>query len=85
MTRDEIDAVRAKVLPTWQTAAAIGRHANVPAQTAVAVLKQFATEWRLQGRMVRVDGHNIIRMYRQQPVIQVLGVAMPFEEDEDYE
>lgn len=76
-TKLQVNLIRASLLSAWQTAAAIAQHAGVPARTAVTVLKAKETEWQLETRMVRVDGHNEVRMVRQRVMVKVMGVTMP--------
>ncbi len=84
-TKLQQNLIRASLLSTWQTAAAIALHAGVPARTAVTVLKRSATEWKLDARRVRVDGHNEVLMFRQRKMIQVMGVTVPQDEEEEVE
>ena len=81
-TKLQLNLIKAALLPTWQTGAAIAQHAGVPARTAITALKANATEWRLETRLVRVDGHNEVHMFRQRQIVQVMGVAVPVGGDE---
>lgn len=81
-TKLEANMIRAALLPTWQTAAAIAQHAGVPARTAVTVLKKQATDWQLETRLVRIDGHNEVHMFRQRRMVQMLGVMVPMGDEE---
>lgn len=78
----DVALIRAMVLPAWQTAAAIAQHAGVPARTAITVLKKNATDWQLETKLVRIDGHNQVHMFRQRRMVQVMGVAVPQGEEE---
>lgn len=81
-TKLERTLIQAALLPTWQTAAAIAQHAGVPARTALVVLKSHATDWRLENRLVRIDGHNQINLFRQRQMQMVMGVTVPMEQEE---
>lgn len=81
-TKLERTLIQAALLPTWQTAAAIAQHAGVPARTALTVLKTYATDWKLENRLVRIDGHNQINLFRQRSMHMVLGVTIPDEQEE---
>lgn len=84
-TKLQVSLIQAALLPAWQTAAAIAQHAGVPARTAVTVLKRNATDWRLEHRLVRIDGHNEVNMFRQRRFVQVLGVSMAVNEEAELE
>jgi hypothetical protein len=81
-TKLERTLIQAALLPTWQTAAAIAQHAGVPARTALTVLKAYANDWRLEGRRVRVDGHNEVSMWRQRSTRMVMGVTVAEDQEE---
>lgn len=78
----QVKLIRAAMLPTWQTAAAIAQHAGVPARTALTVLKRSATDWMLEAKLVRIDGHNQVHMFRQRRIVLVMGVSVPQDEEE---
>lgn len=80
-TKLQVDKIRISLLPTWQTAAAIAQHAGVPARTAITVLKRSATDWQLECKLVRIDGHNQVHMFRQRKLAMVLGVAVPMPDE----
>lgn len=75
-TKVQLDLIRSVLLPAWQTAAAIAMHARLPARTALVVLKA-ADGWGIESKLVRIDGHNQVHVFRLRPVQIVLGVAMP--------
>ncbi|MBA3591810.1 hypothetical protein [Methylibium sp.] len=77
--------VRDALLPTWQTAAAIAMHAGVPARTAIAVLNHCANDWKLETKIARMDGHNQVHLFRQRKMIQIMGVTVPQDEEEEVE
>lgn len=81
-TKLEISLTRAALLPTWQTAAAIGQHAGIPARTSLAVLQAKANEWQLETRLARIDGHNQVHMFRKRRMVQVIGVTVPSADEE---
>lgn len=84
-TKLQLNLIKAALLPTWQTAAAIAQHAGLPARTAITALKAHATDWQLETRLARIDGHNQVHMFRQRRMVQVMGVAVPTDDDEELE
>lgn len=82
-TKLQLNLIKAALLPTWQTAAAIAQHAGLPARTAITALKAHSTEWGLETRLARIDGHNQVHMFRQRRLVQVMGVTVPMDDDED--
>jgi hypothetical protein len=85
MTAAELKQVRARLLPTWQTGAAIAQHAGLPAKTTIAALTKKANEWGLERRVIRIDGHNEVSLWRKRQLTMVLGVSFPMAGDEDDE
>jgi 3-hydroxyisobutyrate dehydrogenase-like beta-hydroxyacid dehydrogenase len=83
LTKLQLNLIRAALLPTWQTAAAIAQHAGCPARTAITALKTNATEWQLETRLARIDGHNQVHMFRQRRMVQVMGVTVPMDDEEE--
>lgn len=83
LTKLQLNLIRAALLPTWQTAAAIAQHAGCPARTAITALKTHATEWLLETRLARIDGHNQVHMFRQRRMVQVMGVTVPVDDDDE--
>lgn len=81
-TRIQTNLIRAALLPTWQTAAAIAQHAGVPTRTTITVLRRMSTEWQLETRTLRIDGHNEVHMFRQRRLMQVMGVTVPVDDEE---
>ncbi len=81
--KQELVLIRSRLLPTWQTAAAIAQHCGLPARTVLAALKRHEQDWALETRMVRIDGHNQVHVYRRRQRILVMGVTFSVEADEE--
>ena len=84
LTPPQLKLIRARLLPTWQTAAAIAQHAGFPAKTVLTILRKNANDWGLENRVIRIDGHNEVHMFRKRQMILVMGVSFPMAEDEEY-
>lgn len=85
LNRDQLRIVRTRLLSTWQTSAAIAQHCGLPARTVLAALKRHETEWGLEMRTMRLDGHNQVHLWRRRQRILVMGVTFPLPGDDDSE
>lgn len=85
ITAAEKRVILSRLLPTWQTAAAIAQHSGLPARTVLALLKAKGEDWGLETRLARVDGHNEVHMFRQRQHILVMGVSFPMVADDQEE
>ena len=84
-TPAQVKLIRTRLLPTWQTSAAIGQHCGLPARTVLAALKKFQIDWGLEMRTVRIDGHNQVHLWRMRQRTMVLGVTFSLPGDNDDE
>ena len=85
LTRQQIKLVQSRLLSTWQTSAAIAQHCGMPARTVLAALKRHQSEWGLETRPLRVDGHNQVHLWRRRQRVLVMGVSFPMDGDNEDE
>lgn len=81
--RAALKLVQTRLLPTWQTSAAIAQHCGLPARTVLAALKRHQSEWGLEMRTTRIDGHNQVHMWRRRQRVLLMGVSFPVDGDNE--
>lgn len=84
-TRDQLTLIKSRLLSTWQTAAAIAQHCGLPARTVLAALKRHQSDWALEMRTTRLDGHNQVHLWRKRQRVLVMGVSFPMPGDNEEE
>ena len=82
LSKQEVRLVRSRLLPTWQSGAGIAMHAGLPAKTVLAALKRYANEWGVETKLIYLDGHNQVHMFRARQRVLVMGVSFPMDADE---
>jgi len=82
LNRQQLKLVQTRLLPTWQTSAAIAQHCGLAARTVLTALKKHETEWGLEKRVVRIDGHNCVHLWRRRQRILVMGLSFPMGTDD---
>lgn len=66
-TEHEVWRIQAVLLTTWQSVIAISEHSGVDHKKTLAILKDRATDLRIERRDCRLDGHNPVWMVRRLP------------------
>ena len=77
----EIDPeiVERELLMTWQPVAAIAYRADVPTKTALKVLLQLADSGRVKVTRARLDGHNVVHLFKKIEYTRMMSQIVPID------
>lgn len=68
-----------ELIPTWQSLAAIAFRTGLPVKTCEVICVQFYNQGLIKCSRARLDGHNMVHLFKKQEYMTVMGVKMPVE------
>lgn len=81
MNKTRLSAIESKLhtelLSTWQPVAALAVRCKIPTKTALTALLQMEGRGIVKKARVRIDGHNLVHLFKKPSYVNVLGIMMP--------
>jgi hypothetical protein len=88
MTNEQL--IERELIPTWQPLAAIAYRTGLPVRTCESILVKMYNEGKVKCSRVRIDGHNLVHLFKRFEMQVILGVRLPMDvethvESEDFQ
>ena len=75
------ERVSSKLLPTYQSLAAIALHAEVSNKECEKILVEMYNNGLIKGRQCRMDGHNLVHVFKKIEKVTIFGQQFPINDD----